>query len=243
MMNMVREGLRESSLDERFSRKVIERLLARPRPLEIEGHPVRQMWEQIRSALPQYEVIAGSEVAEKSALEDISEDMGRAYHVDDKKSLRTQMTVTTFKAIRGRKTPVRLLAAGRVFRPDKEGPTRAKVFHQADGICIQSGANRGMLQETLRRVLTALFGPVQLKWKDHDFGFVNQGLEVEIRWKNNWLEVAGSGMLQAQTLQKAGYDAKRVGGFAFGLGLERLVMLKFGIEDIRRLWKPPYVPR
>ena len=242
MMNMVEERLRENAPDERFSKRVIEKLLARPRPLEIKGHPVRRIWDQIRAALPDYQIVGGDEVEEKGAFEGILEDLYHAYHVSKEKMLRTQMTVTTFKAIRGRRPPVRLLAAGRVFRPDDEDRTHAKVFHQADGICIKPGADLGMLKATLEHVLAALFGAVQLRWKDHDYGFVEKGLDVEIEWKGRWLEVAGSGVLTAGTLKAAGYDLKKVGGFAFGLGLDRLAMLKFAIQDIRKLWQPPYVP-
>lgn len=241
MIDMVRETLREKVPDERFSQKVIAELLARPRPLAIEGHPVRQVWDQIRAALPDYEVVLGDEVVDKELFQAVQEDMDRAYHVDDDRALRTQMSITTLREIQGRTAPVRLLAPGRVFRPAPEDAAHQKVFHQADGVCIEPGADREQLKATLERVLNGVFGAVELRWRDHGFGFVEDGLEVDARWRDQWLEVCGSGVLSEDALRDAGYDPDAVGGYAFGLGLERLAMLKLGIEDIRELWQPPYV--
>ena len=242
MFAMVTDELKKSATDERFSKKVIEQLLARPRPLEIEGHPVRRIWELIEGALPEYEVIEGEEVEETMAFRAVRENMERAYHVSDKRALRTQMSITTLKAMRGRTPPVRLLAPGRVFRPDPEDGMHLKVFHQADGLCVEPGADIERLKTTLNKLLTAVFDHVEIRWRGCDFGFVDQGLEVDLNLRGEWLEVSGSGILKPETLREAGYNPQAVGGFAFGLGLERLAMLKFGIKDIRELWQPPYVP-
>jgi phenylalanyl-tRNA synthetase alpha chain len=86
-----------------------------------------------------------------------------------------------------------------------------------------------------------VFGDVEIRWRDCDFKFVAAGMEVDIQLDGNWVEVGGCGLLKPEMLLQAGYDADSVGGFAFGLGLERLAMLKLGIEDIRLLWKSPYV--
>ena len=240
---MVEDTLKGHAPDERFSRKVIEELLARPRPLEIEGHPVRAIWDGIQAALPDYEVISGEEIEDRQALEAVQEDMARAYKVDAVRYLRTQMTVTTLKAIQGRQPPVRLLAAGRVFRPRQEGEDAAhlKVFHQIDGICIEPGAGLAALKATVERLLHALLGPADVRWREYEFGFVDHGLEADIRPGDEWLEVSGSGTLKAETLREAGFDPSEVQGFAFGMGLERLAMVKFGIDDLRTLWRPPYV--
>ena len=243
MLPMVEDTLKGHAPDERFSRKVIEELLARPRPLEIEGHPVRAIWDEIQAALPDYEVITGEEIEDRQALEAVQEDMARAYKVDEVRYLRTQMTVTTLKAIQGRQPPVRLLAAGRVFRPRQEGEDAAhlKVFHQIDGICIEPGAGLAALKATVERLLHALLGPADMRWREYELGFVDHGLEADIRPGDEWLEVSGSGTLKAETLREAGFDPSEVQGFAFGMGLERLAMVKFGIDDLRTLWRPPYV--
>ena len=245
MIEMVGETLRENLPDELFSRRVIDALRGRPRPLEIEGHPVRRIWEQIRAALPDYEVIADGEVTDKRLFEAVQQDMdvsAMAYHLSDQQILRTHTTHTTFQALPGRTPPVYLLAAGRVFRPDQEDAGHAKVFHQVDGVCIASGADRPALEATCQRALEAVFGKVEIRWHERDFGFVEGGMEFDVRFGDQWKEVGGCGMLKPEMLSQAGYDAGAFSGFAFGMGLERLAMLELGIDDIHALWRPPYVP-
>ena len=243
MIGMVAEELKKSATDERFSKAVIEKLLARPKPLEIEGHPVREVWDAIRAALPEYEVIRSSEIETRDALAFVGEDTYRTYWVDDNRALRTQMTVTTFSAMGGRTPPVRILAAGRVFRQAGEDETHSKVFHQVDGLCIEPAAGLNDPKATVEKCLHGAFEAVETRWEANDiFPFVAQGQEVFIRFEGDWLNVAGCGLLKPESLREAGYDPEEVSGYAFGLGLERLAMLKFDIDDIRKLWQPPYVP-
>ncbi|MDY7010234.1 MAG: sigma-70 family RNA polymerase sigma factor [Planctomycetota bacterium] len=243
MLNMVEETLHKNAPDERFSKKVIEELLARPRPLEIEGHPVREAWDEMRAALSDYEVINGPEVEDKQtskAAEDHAfEDY--AYRLGDNKALRFQMTSVTMTAVRGRKPPVRLLAAGRVFRPDKGDATRSKVFHQVDGVCIDVGADVKAFKRTCERAIHAAVPGGTIRWVEHDTSFVVPGFQALASKNHRELDILGGGMLQAKTLEGAGFDPKEVSGFAWGLSLERLAMLKLGIDDIRKLWVPPYV--
>ena len=244
MIGMVSETLKGHSPDERFSGKVIEELLHRPKPMDIEGHPVRGIWDQIRAALWDYEVTAGEEVVDKTLYEAVQKDVGVSvvYHVSDRKILRPDTTHTIFQAIRGRTPPVRLLAAGRVFRADQEDERHSKVFHQVDGLCIDQGANIQTLKTTCERAITAVFGDVEVRWRDYDYKFVDASMEIDIKLNDKWFEVGGCGLLKPEMLLQAGYDAEVVSGFAFGLGLERLAMIKLGIDDIRRLWRSPYVP-
>jgi phenylalanyl-tRNA synthetase alpha chain len=245
MMEMVKETLHASAPDERFSRKVIEELLGRPKLLEIEGHPVRRVWEAIRRALPDYEVVSGSEVEDEptaKAAEDHAWEK-HAYHLGDDKALRYQMATVTMSAIRGRTPPVRLLAAGRVFRPDREDATHCKVFHQVDGVCVQSGAGVDAYKSTCERLLESAAPGLKVLWRQHDYGgFVAPGFCAMLECPQRRCEVLGGGMLQPKTLKQAGFDPRKVGGFAWGVSLERIAMLTLGLDDIRKLWAPPYVP-
>ncbi|GAG38930.1 unnamed protein product, partial [marine sediment metagenome] len=225
---MVEQTLHKNAPDERFSRKVIDALLARANLLEIEDHPVRQVWEDIRAALAEYEVISGDEVEDRQtskAAEDHAWEQ-HAYRLDDRKALRYQMTTVTMSAIRGRTPPVRLLAAGRVFRPDREDATHSKVFHQVDGVCIEPGADVATFKATCERVLKAGVPGVSVAWREHDYGFVVPGFAALVSADNQQHEVLGGGMLRGETLDGAGYDASAASGFAWGLSLERLAMLK-----------------
>ena len=241
MIEMVSESLKDRSPDEHFSEKVVGELLNRPKPMEIEGHPVRAIWNQIRTALSTYEIIGGEEIVNRS----VEEEMGvteMAFHVSDNEILRTHTTHTTFQAIKGRKPPVRLLAAGRVFRPDREDRRHSKVFHQVDGICIDKTADLQTLKSTVRKTLIAVFGEVEIRWRNRDFKFIDAGMEFDIRRNEKWIEIGGSGFLKEDMLRQAGFNVNSVSGFAFGLGIDRLAMIKLGIDDIHQLWQSPYVP-
>lgn len=242
MLKMVEETLHEKAPDERFSRKVIGQLLARPRLLEIEGHPVREVFEVIRAALPEYEMIEGEEVVDGSFWAGVGSGLEEVYQVGQGRVLRTETTVTTFRAMVGRTPPVRLITAGRVFRAHAEDAAHQKVFHQLELLCLEAGADQEAMKAALQRALRAALGPVELKWQEEDYHCVEHGLDASVKLGDKWLEIAGCGVLKAETLRQAGFDPQAVSGFAFGLGLERLAMLKHDIADIRELWAPPYVP-
>jgi len=254
MWNMVKDTLHRNAPNERFNRAVIDELLSRPRPLEIPGHPVREVWDAIRAALSEYEVIAGDEIVDRDTQQTVGGGLGYVCPEGDK-VLRTSTTVATIRAMAGRTPPVRLLTAGRVFRTlagqrvgrtDSgcgEDATHLKVFHQADALCIDVGANRQTLQDTVARALKAALDmpDLELQWWDEEYPLFADGMDVAAKRQGQWTSIAGCGMLSADTLAKAGYDPKKVSCFAFGVGLERLAMLKYGIDDIRKLWRPPYV--
>ncbi len=239
MIAMVEETLHKNAPDERLSKKVIEELLGRPHLLEIEGHPVQEVWKMIQAALPDYNVIEGKEVISESA---IANPWCRqfAYHLDSGSVLRTETTTTTFAAMVGRIPPVRLLTAGRVFHSGRpEIPT--KVSHGTDVLCIASDINLSTMRTTLQTIFEAVFGPVELKYEKATFHWFDPCMKVSVEYQGKSTGV-GCGMMTAKTLGDAGYDPETVGGFAIAFCLDRWAMLKYGIDDIRKLWQPPYVP-
>ena len=243
MLTMVEETLRDNAPDERFSEKVIQGLLERPNLLEVENHPVKEVADLIRSALPGYECIEGEEVVDKSEVVFPPGMPDSAYHVGDQRVLRTETTITILQDMRARKPPMRLYTMGRVFRPDREDTGHSKVFHQADVLNVGQGVSRADMKETLARVVEAVLGHVKLGWKPHNFPRFEDSFEACAHIKGELVEVAGCGMMNAATLAEAGMDPARVSGFVMGMGLERLAMLKYGIDDIHALRRPPYLPR
>lgn len=255
MLNMVKDTLHHNVPGEGFNRSVIEELLSRPRPLEMPEHPVRQVWDAIRAALPDYEVIEGEEIVDRDTQETVGGGVGYVCP-EGGKVLRTSTTVAMIRAMAGRTPPVRLLTAGRVFRTiggarvgrtDSgcgEDATHLKVFHQADALCIDESANRQAMQETMIRVAKAALeaADIEFQWKDQKYPLCVEAMDLLAKLRGKWTSIAGCGVLSAKTLSEAGYDPKRVSGFGFCLGLERLAMLKYGIDDVRKLWRPPYVP-
>jgi RNA polymerase sigma factor (sigma-70 family) len=246
MLEMVGETLRENMPDELFSKKVIEELLNRPKPLEIEDHPVRRIWDEIRSTMAEFDLIEGKEIVDTRLYGSVQREMdvaGDAYQLDDDRILRTHLTHTMFQAIEGRQPPIRLLEAGRAFRPDREDERHVKVFHQIEGLCIEAGADAEALKGACLRVFEAVFGPVEMRWSERDFGFVDEGMDMAFQFEGEWVECGGCGLLKPEMLREAGFDADAVKGYAFGMGLDRMAMVAHRIDDIRDLWRAPYVPQ
>ena len=241
MWNMVEDTLRGNAPDERFDRKVIDELLARPRLMELEGHPVREVFDAIRAALPDFEVVEGEEVILNSGI--VNPWCRQfAYQLDDDKALRTETTSTTFDAARGRSAPVRLLTAGRTFLSRKEDAEHMRVGHQADGLAIEAGADATAMRATLEKVLEAVFGPAQVRYKDTVFHWFSPCHVVGVRLGSQWQTVCGCGVMTPKTLHELGQDPGDVGGYAFTLRLDRAASLQRGLDDIRKLWQPPYLP-
>jgi RNA polymerase sigma factor (sigma-70 family) len=244
MMDMVAETLKDNTLDERFSKKVVAELMARPRPLDILGHPVREIADAIRAAFSDYEEITSDERIPKSDAIVPESLKNESYHVDKETVLRTQTSDVTIRAMRGRKPPVRLLAAGRTFRAGREeDATHLKVFHQIDLLCIDEGAGPEAMKATVRRAIEAVLGPVELEWNEIDYHWWEDCLNVIATTRDGRrADVAGCGLIPKETLRENGFDPEKVSGFGLGMGLERLAMANLGLDDIRTLWQPPYVP-
>lgn len=245
MLNMVEETLHQSAPDERFNKAIIDELISRPRLLEIPGHPVRQVWDCMREGLAEYAIIdSGNEVEDETTALAAGDQAFQkfAYRLRDGRALRFQMTSVTMSAVVGRRPPVRLLAAGRVFRPDKEDANHHKVFHQVDGVCIDAGVDVAVFKTTCELAIKSAVPDILVEWHETTNTFVIPFFEAVAVKGNTQYEVLGGGMLQPKTLQEKGFDPKVVAAFAWGLSLDRLAMLKFGIDDIRKLWLPPYIP-
>lgn len=245
LMDMAQDIAQERPEAEQVSARVIAELVSRPQPMLIRDHPIRMVVDDIVSALPECEVIESREVEEKSIYPSIrdaySAGYAGGYHLDEGSILRTQTSGATLRAIEGREPPIRLLTAGRVYRTDTEDDQHLKVFHQLDGICVSADASPDELRATLGRLIAAVLGASEVRYREHDFGWVDIGMEVTAGVNDRWHEVGGCGMLKPAMLREAGHDPGHVQGYAYGFGLERLAQLRLGLDSIRDLWRPPYL--
>jgi RNA polymerase sigma factor (sigma-70 family) len=239
MTAMVRESLESHGPDERFSRMVIDELLSRPRLLDVEGHPVRQVWQAIRAALHDYEEVHGEEEVPLDDVLSTGGGAGRLYRTPDGTALRNETTVAILQALRDRTPPVRLVTAGRVFRADREDATHRKMFHQMDAAEVGAGAGEDRMRECAAKVLEAALGPRELQWKDAEFHVTSKAWCASIVHAGRPLEVLGCGLLKPEVLARAGCDPGSVEGYALGAGLERLAMIRTGTDDIRSLQSGP----
>lgn len=132
------------------------------------------------------------------------------------------------------------LLCGDVYRRDTVDRTHYPVFHQVDAARLfPAGTSRDYVEHDLKRTLSglakALFGDVEMRWVDAYFPFTHPSFELEIAWQGEWLEVLGCGLLHREVLRRGGVS-EDVDGWAFGMGLERLAMVLFGVPDIRLFW-------
>ncbi len=152
--------------------------------------------------------------------------------------LRTHTSPVQIRTLRGHKPPIRFLAPGRTFRSDYDA-THTPMFHQIEGVVIEEGTNFSHLKGALIDFCRWFFeNPnMNLRFRPSFFPFTEPSAEVDISWKNDkWLEVLGCGMIHPTVLQNCGIDSNQFQGFAFGMGAERLTMLKYGIDDIRSFY-------
>lgn len=137
----------------------------------------------------------------------------------------------------GGRPPVRLIAPGRVFRNEQPDATHEHTFHQVEGLMIDAGVSVADMKGVLALMLERLLGrAVEVRLRPHHFPFVEPGFELDLRPAGSggrWLETLGCGMVHPRVLEEGGFDPATVSGWAFGMGLDRIALTRFGIDDLR----------
>lgn len=152
--------------------------------------------------------------------------------------LRSQTSTVQIRVMENRPPPVRIISLGRVYRPDEADATHYPMFHQMEGLMIDKHVTMADLKSVLRLFASSyLGGDVTIRFRPSFFPFTEPSVEVDMQWGNRWLEFGGAGMVDPNVLRAVGYDTQKVSGFAFGLGVERLCMRRYGLSDIRDLYK------
>ncbi|CUU37234.1 MAG: phenylalanine--tRNA ligase subunit alpha [Fimbriimonadales bacterium] len=166
-------------------------------------------------------------------------DAQNSFHVGDGWLLRTQTTAIQgriFEEVqRGeRSLPLRIAIIGRCFRYENVDATHSHTFHQVDAFMVDEGVSMAHLKGTLTQFARIMFGEeVRVRFRPDFFPFVEPGVDFAISWKGGWLELGGAGLIHPNILEHYGIDSERYSGFAFGLGIERIPMLQYGIDDLR----------
>ena len=179
-----------------------------------------------------------------------SRDPGDTFYFDDGRLLRTQTSPVQIRVMESHEPPVRIVAPGRCFRRDTPDATHSMNFHQIEGLYIDRNVSLADLKAVLQNFATEMFGPeVHIRLRPHFFPFTEPSVEYDFSCimcggkgcpvcKNSgWLEIAGAGMVDPNVLKNVGYDPEIWSGFAFGLGIERLAMMRYRIGDIRWLYE------
>ena len=159
-----------------------------------------------------------------------------SFYVDAQHLLRTQTTAFQAHVMEAQKPPIRAATVGRCYRYEAVDATHLHTFHQVDLLAVDEGLTLADLKGTFAHFVRLLFGEVEIRFRPDFFPFVEPGVEVAIRWGTRWLELGGAGMVHPNILRSMGIDPERYSGFAWGLGVDRITMSQYGINDIRLLF-------
>jgi phenylalanyl-tRNA synthetase alpha chain len=174
------------------------------------------------------------------------------FYINDKVLLRTQTSTAQIRVMQTRKPPVRVIHCGRVYRPDPEDATHSDMFHQIEALYVDEGVSMAQLKHCILLFARTYFSPeVRTRFRPSFFPFTEPSAEVDVTCMlcagagrreggacgackgTGWIEMGGCGMVDPNVFAAVGYDAEKYTGFAFGLGIERIAMRKYGVPDIR----------
>ncbi|HEY0008580.1 MAG TPA: phenylalanine--tRNA ligase subunit alpha [Tepidisphaeraceae bacterium] len=213
-------------------------------------HPLQQILEEVKSVLvgmgfryddyPEYEEESYNFDYLNTPDWHPSRDSHDSFYTKDGHVLRTHTTAFQIRAMKQHSSqpPIRAMTAGRCYRRDEVDATHYPIFNQLDLICIDKTASFADLKRTLYTLLTALLGDdIQLRFRPSYFPFTTPSAEVDVLYRGRWMEILGSGMMRPEVLRNGGIDPNAYRGYAVGMGLDRLAMRRFGIDDIRHLYE------
>ncbi|MGY6519182.1 MAG: phenylalanine--tRNA ligase subunit alpha [Lysobacteraceae bacterium] len=247
-----REALQAEALQRRLAAETIDVTLPGRRGTRGNLHPVSRTIERIAAIFGQmgYELADGPEIEDDfhnfEALNFPEHHPARAMHdtfyFPDGRLLRTHTSPVQVRFMRTRKPPFRMITIGKVYRSDSD-QTHTPMFHQCEGLLVDETSSFADLKGTLKQFVDAFFErDFAMQFRPSYFPFTEPSAEVDIRWErgdgdSRWLEVLGCGMVHPNVLRAVGIDAERYSGFAFGLGVERFAMLRYGVDDLRSFFE------
>tara|TARA_B100001094_G_C18189740_1_gene806312 strand:+ start:3242 stop:4225 length:984 start_codon:yes stop_codon:yes gene_type:complete len=210
-------------------------------------HPVTRTIERIESFFMElgFEVKQGPEIEDKfhnfDALNIPENHPARADHdtfyFNPDMMLRTQTSGVQIRTMHQEKPPLRIISPGRVYRNDYD-QTHTPMFHQVEGLLVTEQASFTELKGLLHDFLHNFFEEdLEIRFRPSYFPFTEPSAEVDVKGKQGWLEVLGCGMVHPQVLRASGIDPEKYSGFAFGMGVERLAMLRYNVTDLRSFFE------
>lgn len=172
------------------------------------------------------------------------------FYINENLVLRSQTSPVQVRTMENQKPPIRIIAPGRVYRSDTVDATHSPVFHQVEGLVVDKGITMADLKGTLEIFVKKLYGEeTRLRFRPHHFPFTEPSAEVDISCFNcggegcrvckgeGWIEILGCGMVHPRVLQNCGIDPEEYSGFAFGIGLERVAMFRYDVDDMRMFFE------
>lgn len=260
MLDETKKKLEAAELNFRLKQEVIDVTLPAKKNRIGHRHPNMIALEEVERIFVGmgYEVVEGPEVeydyynfeALNIPADHPAKDEQDTFYITDKILLRTQTSPVQVRTMETRPLPIRMIAPGRVFRSDEVDATHSPSFHQIEGMVIDKNITFADLKGTLAEFARELFGrDTKVKFRPHHFPFTEPSAEVDVTCfkcggkgcrfckGSGWIEILGCGMIHPKVLRMSGIDPEEYSGFAFGVGLERIALLKYEIDDMRLLYE------
>jgi phenylalanyl-tRNA synthetase alpha chain len=246
--------------EEQIARETIDVTLPAKRLVRGHRHPNIVALDEVERIFVGmgYEVVEGPEIeydyynfeALNIPANHPAKDEQDTFYVNEKIVLRTQTSPVQVRVMEKRKPPIRIVAPGRVFRSDEVDATHSPSFHQIEGLVIDKNITFADLKGTLAEFAKKVFGEeTKVKFRPHHFPFTEPSAEMDVTCfkcggtgcrfckGSGWIEILGCGMVHPKVLEMSGIDPEEYSGFAFGVGLERIALLKYEIDDMRLLYE------
>ncbi len=245
-----RDAILAAELDQRLAAEAIDVTLPGRRQSGGGLHPISRSQERIERLFASmgFSVADGPEIENDfynfTALRMFPDHPSRSmqdtfYVADSDKVLRTHTSPVQIRYMRSHEPPIRIICPGRVYRVDHDA-THSPMFHQIEGLWVDEGVSLADLKGTLVQFLRAFFerDDIEVRFRPSYFPFVEPGVEIDMAWERkggevSYLEIGGAGVVHPDVLRNGNIDPERYSGFAFGMGLDRLAMLKYGVNDLR----------
>lgn len=243
-----RKALEEQALHAKLRRDQVDVTLAGRGSATGSRHPIMRAQARIERIFVEtgFSVRTGPEIEDDyhnfTALNIPENHPARAMHdtfyFPDGKLLRTHTSPVQIRSLAKEGVPIRIISPGRVYRCDSD-QTHSPMFHQVEGLVVDRGITFANLKAVLHQFVESYFErPASLRFRASYFPFTEPSAEVDVLWgQDRWLEILGCGMVHPQVLQNAGVDAEEFTGYAFGMGIERLAMLRYGVTDLRTFFE------
>ena len=258
-IDLKKAELEQALTEESFGREAVDVTMPGVRPPAGHFHPMNTVLEELKDIFRGmgYAVVDGPEVETTENVFDMlntheghpAREESDTFYIDDATVLRTQTSSVQIRTMLERSAPIAVISPGRVYRVDEADMTHSPVFHQCEALVVGEGITFADLKGTLTTFIRKLYGEdTKLRFRPHHFPYTEPSAEVDLSCfkcggtgcsfckGEGWIEMLGSGVVHPKVLENCGIDPEKYSGFAFGIGLERITLMRYEIDDMRHLY-------
>lgn len=260
LLDASKEDKKALEIESQLERESIDVTMPSKKTIRGHKHPINVALDEISDIFlgmgfkiaegPEVETVYNNFDALNAPIDHPSRGLSDTFYITEDLILRTQTSPIQVRTMKNQKPPIKIIAPGRCFRNDEIDATHSPMFHQIEGLVIDKGITMADLKGTLDMFAKRLFGSqTKTKFRPHYFPFTEPSGEVDVSCfkcggdgcrfckGSGWIEILGCGMVHPNVLEECGIDSTVYNGFAFGMGLDRITMLKYEIDDIRVLFE------